>query len=205
MKSSAVVALGLLLVAPLAHAAPGDVFRVTPDKANLRAGPSSDADVRDTIAGGTQVIELRRDGDWYGIRVLGSGQEGWIYGRLLDRVQESSLEGARAGNGFSDIDKDFQQLVGQIGSRLGIDVVQGVLTDGETLNVTPTTTWLRASGQDAQVFAVAAIYEMWRAHHGGPVKVVMSNEAGKDYITLDGTGKGAPRLTVNERASGTEG
>ena len=205
MKSLVAAAIGLLLFTPFGHAAPGDVYRVTAEKANLRAGPSDNADIRDTVSGGAQVVELRRDGDWYGIRVLDSGQEGWIYGELLDRVQGSSLGSDSSGDGFSSIDDDFHQLIGQVGSRLGTELVQSVSTDGETLTMTPTSSWLRASGQDAQVFAVLAIYQMWRAQHGGPVVVVLLNEMGKDYITVDGTGNGAPRLSVNERASGTEG
>jgi hypothetical protein len=29
------------------------------------------------------VIELTRDGNWVGVRVLQTGEEGWIYGGLL--------------------------------------------------------------------------------------------------------------------------
>ena len=35
------------------------------------------------------MIELTRDGNWIGVRVLQTGEEGWIYSGLLEQVAQS--------------------------------------------------------------------------------------------------------------------
>ena len=84
--------LGPLAATPaVATAAPGDLHRLTAERANLRAGPSEDAAVRRRIGRGEELLELRREGDWYGVRVLGTGEEGWVSGGLTERVARSAL------------------------------------------------------------------------------------------------------------------
>jgi uncharacterized protein YgiM (DUF1202 family) len=65
-----------------AEAAPGDIYRVTGSKVNLRSAPSDESTIRSTVAYGDELIELRREGRWLGVRVLGAGEEGWIYSGL---------------------------------------------------------------------------------------------------------------------------
>ena len=64
--------LGGLPAAPLA--ATGDLYQVTSEKANLRAGPSDSDNVRTQLGRGEQLLELRREGNWYGVRVLRTGE-----------------------------------------------------------------------------------------------------------------------------------
>ena len=81
-------ALAVLLVPALAgpaQAGPGDLHEITAELANLRASPSDAASVRDRLEGGTEVIELRRDGGWFGVRVVDTGQEGWVWGEHLQQ------------------------------------------------------------------------------------------------------------------------
>src|SRR3954451_4820615 len=59
-----------------AMAATGDLYQVTSDKANLRAGPSDNDNVRTQLGHGDQLIELRHEGNWYGVRVLRTVEEG---------------------------------------------------------------------------------------------------------------------------------
>ena len=58
---------------------------------NLRAGPSDESNIRGRVEQGDEVIELTSDGNWRGVRVLQTGEEGWIYGGLLERVAPSGL------------------------------------------------------------------------------------------------------------------
>jgi uncharacterized protein YraI len=73
-------------------AAPGDLHRVTAERVNLRAGPAEDAAVRRRLDDGEELIELRREGDWYGVRVSRTGEEGWVAGDLVERVARSTLD-----------------------------------------------------------------------------------------------------------------
>lgn len=50
-------------------AAPGDTLRVVGERVNLRAGPSDNATVRAQVMQGEQLLELQRDGNWYGVRI----------------------------------------------------------------------------------------------------------------------------------------
>ena len=75
-----------------AEAAPGDIHRVVnADQVNLRAGPSEESSVRGTIERGDEVIELTSSDNWLGVRVLRTGEEGWIFGQLLEPVARSTL------------------------------------------------------------------------------------------------------------------
>jgi rare lipoprotein A (peptidoglycan hydrolase) len=79
---------GLLAVGPAAaaRAAPGDLHRVAAEQVNLRAEPSEDATVRRQVGRGEELLELKREGDWYAVRVSRTGEEGWVSGDLVERV-----------------------------------------------------------------------------------------------------------------------
>ena len=83
---------GLLAVgSTTALAAPGDLYGVTAERANIRAEPSEGATVQRQIERGDQVLEVKREGDWYGVRVLRTGEEGWIHHDLVERSARTTL------------------------------------------------------------------------------------------------------------------
>jgi uncharacterized protein YgiM (DUF1202 family) len=56
-------------------AAPGDIHRVAgAEVVNLRAGPTDQSNIRGRVEQGDEVIELTRDADWVGVRVLQTGE-----------------------------------------------------------------------------------------------------------------------------------
>ena len=188
-----------------AAAAPGDLHEVTPDLVNLRASPSDTASVRDRVAGGTQVIELRRDGGWLGVRVVPTGQEGWIYGELVRQVASSQLGDGGGTAGFGAYGADLDMLLHQINERLGVEMVGEVAESGNLLTVTPTDSWLRVTSQDAQLMAAAAIYAMWKNHHDqAPVEMVLLDASGEEYVAIRDQGDAGPQLIVIDQASGSE-
>lgn len=202
----AVAAVLAGLVAAPAAAGPGDLLEVTADLVNLRAGPSDSANIRDRVEGGQRAIELRRDGGWYGVRMLDSGQEGWIYGELLRPVESSTLDAVGDTAGFSTLSEDFDLLVSQMDERLGVAMAEAVTEEGSRLVVRPTEAWLTRSSRDAQVFAAAAIYQMWKNYrNNAPVSVVLKDRDGTDYVVVEDQGEAGPRLTVIDEASGREG
>lgn len=199
------LAMSGCLLTVSAYAAPGDIYEVNSDLVNLRAGPSNEASVRDRVEGGTQVIELERDGNWYGVRTLDSGLEGWIYGDLLNRISSSGLSDQRVDAGFAEYSRDFDQLIGQINDRLGLAMVNSLVADDSRLTVEPTSAWLRASSQDAHALATSAIYGMWKNYNNNaPVSVVMLDENDDAYVSIEDEGEDGPRLTVNDVAVGRE-
>ena len=76
LRTASLVGLLLVAAAGLAEAAPGDLHRVSAERANLRADPSDDSNVRGQLERGEQLIELVRDGEWHGVRVMRTGEEG---------------------------------------------------------------------------------------------------------------------------------
>ena len=72
-------------------AATGDVLKVKAERANLRAGPSEKSEARGQLQTGDDVIELQRQGDWIGVRVGRTGEEGWIYSSLVELASASRL------------------------------------------------------------------------------------------------------------------
>ena len=197
--------LSIALAAP-AVAGPGDLYEVTSDLVNLRASPSDAASVRDRIEGGTEVIELRRDGGWLGVRVVPTGQEGWVYGELLRQVRTSQLGEGEATVGFGNYSRDIDSLLYQVNELVGVPMLVEVVENGNTLTLTPTESWLRASSRDAQLMAATAIYGMWKNYQNqSPVEVVLLDAAGDQYVVIRDEGEAGPQLTVVDQAMGSEG
>jgi hypothetical protein len=201
-------ALAALLVAAspgAALAGPGDLHEVTADLVNLRASPSDAASVRDRVESGTEVIELRRDGGWIGVRVVPTGQEGWIYGELLREVASSQLGEGEASVGLGAYSRDLDALLYQVSERFGTPMLADVSESGSALTLRPTESWLRASSADAQMMAAAAIYGMWKNYRNqAPVEVVLLDADGDEYMAIRDRGEAGPQLSVVDQASGSE-
>jgi SH3-like domain-containing protein len=194
---------GLALVAAgtgAAVAAPGDIHRVAgADVVNLRAGPSDETNIRGRVEQGDEVIELTREGSWVGVRVLQTGEEGWIFSGLLDTISQSGLSPAVGGGdaGFLQLSESFDVLMRRINTQLGYPVVDAVEQAGDGfLRVTPSPQWLLNGSREAHMMAAAAIYQMWKNHqNSAPVGVVMADAAGEDYITIRDEASG-PSLSI---------
>jgi uncharacterized protein YgiM (DUF1202 family) len=183
-----------------AVAAPGDIHRVAgADIVNLRAGPSDETNIRGRVEQGDEVIELTREGSWVGVRVLPTGEEGWIFGGLLDTVSQSGLSPAVGASdaGFLQLSESFDVLMRRINTQLGYPVVDAVEQTGDGfLRVIPTPQWLLNGSREAHMMAAAAIYQMWKNHqNSAPVGVVMADGAGEDYITIRDEASG-PSLSI---------
>ena len=192
------VALALAAVpAGAAFAAAGDTHRVTADLANLRAGPSNDATVRTQLEQGAEVIELRSERGWIGVRVLETGEEGWIFGDLLETERRSGLAAENDDAGFRELSQDFDRIVHTLNSELGYRMVDAVEQVGEDeLAVTLTPQWLRYGGRDAHMMAATAFYQMWKNHQDQrQVNLVVRGPDGDDYITIREDDEG-PMLLV---------
>ena len=118
LRGSLLGSVVLALLSGSALAAPGDIHRVSgADVVNLRAGPTDASNIRGKVDQGDEVIELTREGNWIGVRVLQTGEEGWVYGGLLERVTQSGLlpRDAASGNdgdaGFLQLSEGFDRLI----------------------------------------------------------------------------------------------
>ena len=90
------------------------------------------------------------------VRVLRTGEEGWIYGDLIQPVSSSTLGGpgsaapAVASAGFQDLSRDFDRLLGDVTQRYGFPLFTRVQQPGgDTLEATLSEDWLRAGSRDA--------------------------------------------------------
>lgn len=194
-----VAVLGLAGAASVpALAASGDIHAVTGEKVNLRAGPSDDAAVRSTIMRGEDVVELRREGSWMGVRVLRTGEEGWLFSDLVKRQSASTLgssESAPAQAGFGKLSPGFDGLVAGIGEQLGYRFADKVEQGANgMLRVIPTQEWLYNTGRDAKMFAALALYQMWKNYNNGKPVTVTLGAQGPAAITIADAAKG-PELT----------
>ncbi len=191
------LAAGLAAAAGQAHADPGDVLQVTAERANLRAGPSDETTVRTQVLLGDELVELRREGSWIGVRVMRTGEEGWIYRDLVNLAAESQLEGGVEQTGFEVLSEDFARLAARMGEAFGYELVQTLQqADGNQLTVTPTGDFLLYGGREAHVATTLAIYQMWKNHQNAePVSVTLLGDGGEAYVTIQDGGEG-PELTV---------
>jgi hypothetical protein len=194
------VAILALLAAAPTSAATGDTLRVVGERANLRAGPSDDANVRSQIVQGEQLLELRREGNWYGVRVLRTGEEGWIFGRLIEPLTPTTLGDGAVGSpsaGFGELSPDFDRLMANLAQRFGFPLFTSVRQAGDnTLEATLTPQWLRAGSDDEHLLAATATYQMWKNHqNGAPVRLLLLEPGGGRYITIDDTQSGGSLLS----------
>jgi uncharacterized protein YgiM (DUF1202 family) len=203
-RSILLATAALLTGTGLAAAAPGDTYRVAGERVNLRAGPSDDANVRSQILRGEEVIELRRTDNWLGVRTLRTGEEGWMFSDLLEPVSTSTLEAAGVAPttaGFAELSRDFDGLMAAIDERHGFSLFERVRpADGNLLEVIASESWLRAGSSDEHMMSALAVYQMWKNHqNGAPVRVVVTDPHGANYITIDETAGGTPTLTVADQ------
>ena len=202
--AAALAALTVGAGSGVALAAPGDIHRVAgAEVVNLRAGPSNESNIRGSVEQGDEVIELTSAGSWYGVRVLQTGEEGWIFGELLERVAQSGLlprdsAGGPAGDGgFLQLSEGFDQLIRRLSDDLGYRMVEDAVTlDQGVLQVTPTASWLRGGSRDSHLMAALAFYQMWKNHQDGrPVTLVMPDDEGQEYIRIADGARG-PELSI---------
>jgi uncharacterized protein YraI len=120
-------ALSVILFGTIASAVPGDVHKVTAERANLRAGPSEKTDALGQVQRGDELIELQRQGDWLGVRVVRTGDEGWVYGNLVQLSSATRLGRETARVGFKDLSPGFDSLVRNVEQRYGYQPKFGAL------------------------------------------------------------------------------
>ena len=176
-------------------AAPGDVYRVNSAKVNLRAGASDKTQVLSTVTAADELIELRRDGSWIGVRVLSTGEEGWIYDELAEQVSKSRLQEGTEVLAVEQLSPDFEQLLKHVQDLLGYPLLAR-LTQAETarLRVLPSRDWLRQASHEAHLMASIAFYQAWKNHHDNrPVELTLLDEQNEAYITIQ-DGKNGPIL-----------
>jgi uncharacterized protein YgiM (DUF1202 family) len=195
------LAAALALLASPALADTGDLFQVSGERANLRSGPSDQMTVRDQLLPGEQLVELRRAGNWVGVRAMRTGEEGWIYSNLVTRVQQTQLtDGAPVepeDAGFRALAPEFDQLLGRLDQQLGYRTVVRVdQASPAEIRVTPTREFLLGAGREAQIATTLAIYEMWKNRQNGqPVTVTLLDDRGNPYIGIQDRPTG-PELIV---------
>lgn len=66
--------------------------------ARLRGGPSTTADIKETLAAGTQLTILSHDGEWFTVKVAATGVEGFVHQSLIQ------LPGVTIVSGFFNAD-----------------------------------------------------------------------------------------------------
>lgn len=191
------VLVGMSIVSAVADT--GDIYRVTGEKVNLRAGPSNEADVRTTVEAGDELIELQKRGSWLGARVLGTGKEGWIYEELVERVSQSLLREGATAVPFEELSESFGSLLDSINNYLGYRLVDRVeRIEDNTLRVIPTQEWLLYASREAHLMAALALYQMWKNHQDGrPVSLLLVDPQNENYITINDEESG-PVLSVQK-------
>lgn len=194
-------ALSVILFGTIASAVPGDVHKVTAERANLRAGPSEKTDALGQVQRGDELIELQRQGDWLGVRVVRTGDEGWVYGNLVQLSSATRLGRETARVGFKDLSPGFDSLVRSIEQRYGYQMFDRVeITENRTLRVIPTREWLIYGSRQDHLLAALALYEMWKNNQKDqPVNLALMDEKGGQYIIISDAAAG-PSLTIHSVA-----
>jgi hypothetical protein len=187
LRSSLIAAAATALLAGTAAAATGDLYRVSGERVNLRSGPSDGTTVRSTVLRGDELIELRRERGWLGVRVVRTGEEGWVFQDLVERVARTQLESLAPDAGFQELSPQFNQLVAGLGAELGYALFDKVeMGGGDLLRVAPTQNFLINAGRDAHMALAMAIYQLWKNHQNQrPVRLDFLGLGGAPYIAIE--------------------
>ncbi|HYE50953.1 MAG TPA: SH3 domain-containing protein [Azospirillaceae bacterium] len=197
-------ALAVLGLSGAVQAAPGDIHRVTGERVNLRSAPSDEANIRSALERGAEVVEIRREGKWLGVRAVETGEEGWIYEDLVRVAAPSSLGGGgefrQSDAGFRTWSQGFDSLMASVNERLGYKTFDRVeVLDGNTLRLTPSRQFLGSGNQEAHLLAALAVHQMFKNHQNGrPVSVAVLGPSGERYLTIDDNAATGPVLEVLE-------
>lgn len=81
ITAKACIFLVVLLTAVYSHA---EVIKVSAEKVNLRAEPTTNSDIVATVTKGTLLGVLEKSGYWNKVKVLNTGQIGYIHSALAD-------------------------------------------------------------------------------------------------------------------------
>ncbi len=197
--------LGMMALTTPAPANPGDTHTITGDRVNVRSGPADRASIRTTVRRGDELLELRQEGKWTGVRVLRSGEEGWVFSDLLRQRSASTLgHSTDQRNSFARYSSSFDRLINHVNSELGYSFAERVEAgeDG-VLRVTPTKEWLFNTSREAKIYAAMALYEMWKNHNTGRSVSVALGARGDNPITVadgaDGPLIGLPPMVGSSR------
>ncbi|HYH16992.1 MAG TPA: SH3 domain-containing protein [Azospirillum sp.] len=185
-----VCGLMMALVGGPAAASPGDTHTVTGERVNLRSGPSDRASIRSTVRRGDELLELKQDGNWTGVRNMRTGEEGWVFTDLLRQRSTSTLSGGGPGS-FARYSSGFDRLIGRVNEELGYSFADRVEAgENGLLRVTPTQEWLFNTSREAKIYAAMALYQMWKNHNNGrPVSLALG-ERGGSPITIEDAANG---------------
>lgn len=173
-----------------AVASPGDTHTVTGERVNLRAAPTDRASIRSTVRRGDELLELKQDGNWTGVRNMRTGEEGWVFTDLLRQRSTSMLGGGERGS-FARYSSGFDRLIGRVNDELGYKFADRVeVGENGLLRVTPTQEWLFNTSREAKIYAALALYQMWKGHNNGrPVSLALG-ERGGTPITIEDAANG---------------
>lgn len=132
------------------------------------------------------------------IRVIRTGEEGWIHGNLVQLSSATRLGRETEPAGFKDLSPGFDSLMRTIEERYGYQMVERVeVTEERTLRVVPTREWLVFGGRQDHLLAVLAFYQMWKGNQDDQaVNVSLMDEKGGQYITVSDDSSG-PSLRIH--------
>lgn len=185
MRLGSLAFAALVLLSGTSWAASGDTLIVTGSRVNVRAGPSTDAQVMTQVARDQQVVERGRRDEWVQVELTDTeGQQGWIHGSLLAPAAESGTGQANVPEPAASPDaaelagvRRFQASVDYLNQRAqqvaGVDLFTGVESAGAgAVQVNATDAWhtMPPAGQRSYLNTLVA---RWAAAKGGaePVSV----------------------------------
>ena len=103
MRRMALAFACTLLLSDQALGAVGDVLTVIGDRVNVRAGPSTESEIRMQVSRNQRLVEIGREGEWVRAEISGTGgADGWIHGSLVAPPNGESLVPAASRQGLAD-------------------------------------------------------------------------------------------------------
>ena len=103
MRRMALAFACTLLLSGQALGAVGDVLTVIGDRVNVRAGPSTESEIRMQVSRNQRLVEIEREGDWVRAQISGTGgADGWIHGSLVAPPDGEPLAPAAPRQGLAD-------------------------------------------------------------------------------------------------------
>jgi SH3-like domain-containing protein len=167
-------------------AAKGDKLKVIGDIVNLRAGPSTSADLLIKLLKDRKVIEIQRQDDWIEIETHRKDiKTGWVHQSLLGKVATKSPN-TSSPTRFDRFKQRFDDQNQVIKMQNGVIYFSTVKNKGQgQIDVIATEAWLN-SQREKRGATMNAIFKLWSnvVPVGSSMSVRVFDEHGEQHMVM---------------------
>lgn len=181
-----IILLELLSFLPVAFAGRGDTLIITGNTVNLRAQPSTSADVIKQLGQMSKLIEISRFEEWVEVTTIESNHDyGWIHQSLLSSIEGIPLTFPESSQ-FEEFKSRYISLLKGYKDESGIELFSVIeLIDTGSVQLIATDDWFGLEQQKRDKY-LTEVFDLWRkfVETGISVSVEIIDSNGEQHMLM---------------------